>query len=138
MYYKEPEFASFVENSIQALKEFDSVSFARVKGRVKGVVELGQQDYWVGRVIGVYFDGFSKEERERAGHRRYAAHIVRFAIDVRLLQGFGILDTIRFKSRRHIRVAKISVRRELSCCEKIGCEMKHIYNIQRWLRANDT
>ena len=87
-------------------------------------------------MVGVYFDKMTNEARERSGHKRYAAHLVRFATEVRMLQDFGLDEVVRFKSKRYVSVIKIAIRRELKCCENIDCEMKHIYQIQRWLRNN--
>lgn len=134
VHYKNEDFLQFVESSISELKNNDPLGFSRLRSNIRNIVQFERDDLWVGRSIAVYFDKYSDSQRLRMGHRRYAAHMVRVATEVRLLHQFKVKDILRFQSPRYNRALSIAVRRELFCCKKLGCEMREIYNIQRWLR----
>lgn len=133
VYYSNPEFLDFVRWSLDVLKSSDIVGYRRVQAWITGIVEFGRKDYWVGRVLGMFFDGFSNEERLRIGTRRYATYMVRLSTEIRLLEQFGMKNIIRPKSRNYDRILSIAVRRELRSCIMIGVDDKHLLRVRQWL-----
>lgn len=134
--YKNIGFRDYCIESLKVLRENDPVRYATVCRHVRSIIELGQKSSFVGYPRGAYIDFHTSHELEMMGPRRYAGYLVRFATHVRLLNEWGIEDAINFGSRIYPRIAAIAVRRELRCCQELGCEMAEIYNIQRWLRQN--
>lgn len=134
IYYRDVAYLEFVRESLSLLGDLDPFHYLSVKKRISAIIQLGMGSSWVGHVTGVYFDEYTDQERANAGPKRFAAHLVRFATDLRLLNEWGIRSVIQFRNRNHCRVIRISVSRELACCEALGCELREIYHIKRWLR----
>lgn len=134
IYYRDAAFLKFAQASLQLLRELDYFDYISVRKRIRAIVQFGRGSSFAGLVTGVYIDDHTTEELMDAGAKRYAAQLVRFATELRLLDEWGIKDVIRFRGKRYERVIRISINRELACCNALGCEMRHIYDIRRWLR----
>ena len=135
VYFKDEAFFTLCDQALSHLKNFDRTNLVRVKGSVKGIVELHRPVGWVGKTIGVYFDSRDRIVRERDGSSLLAAHLARFAVEQRC---FRVLGDGYFMSRgspKFLRVWTIACAHELRCCENLDCEARHIYALQRQLRA---
>lgn len=133
VYHTNPEFPDFVRWSLNVLKSSDSVGFRRVQTWIRAIVEFGRNDYCAGRVLGMFFDSYSNEERMRIGTRRYATYMVRLSTEIRLLEQFGMKNILRPKRRNYDRILSIAVRRELRSCILIGGDDKHLLRVRQWL-----
>jgi hypothetical protein len=95
VYYKDDLFLKFVAQALAVLRERDSLDFLRVQKSIRGIVESPVNEFWAGRAIGVYFD--NEEERGRFSRtpERYAARLVRFATEARILASHKIIVILR-------------------------------------------
>lgn len=133
IYYRDAAFLKFVQESLQVLRELDYFDYLSVRKRIRAIVQFDRKSSFFGYVTGVYLGHNTTEELLYAGAKRYAAHLVRFATELRLLNEWGIQDVIRFRAKRNERVIRISINRELGCCNALECEMRHIHDIRNWL-----
>jgi hypothetical protein len=137
VYSQDEAFFILTDKALSLLSDLDRANFFRVKGFVLGIVDLERPVAWVGQTIGVYFDSQDALGRAKDGPSRLAASLARFAVEQRC---FRLLGDGYFKSRRspiRLRVWKLACAHELRCCEKLECEARHIYALQRQLRAFD-
>jgi hypothetical protein len=135
IYYHDAAFFEFYSRALDQLVALDWLSYLQVRRHVKAVVEFDRSTNWAGYIAGVYYDTAEKNIRAAAGPLRYAALLVRYAVELRLLHEFSEDDIVKFKGPRYSRLLRIAVNRELVCCRNIDCEARHVYEIQRWLRA---
>ena len=133
IFYKDELFLMFVREALGVLRERDPLNYRRVQTSVRGIIESPVNEYWAGRAIGIYFD--SAEERARFSREpgRYAARLVRFATETRILESHKIIDILRNGGKSYDRVVRISVTRELNCCEQVGCPMRDLFDLRRLL-----
>ena len=133
IHYRDIEFLLFVQRSLRILRDLDQANFSSVKKRIRGITEYKEDVSFIAYVTGVFFDHYSNSERLDIGPKWYAAILVRFAMYLRLLDEWGFKDVIKFSGKRYMRLARIATNREISCCENLGCEMKHVYRLKRAL-----
>jgi len=133
VFYKDELFLMFVREALNVLMERDPLNYRRVQTSIRGIIESPVNEYWAGRAIGIYFD--SVEERARFSREpgRYAARLVRFATEVRILKSHKIINILRNGGKNYDRVVRISTTRELICCENIGCPMRDLFDLRRLL-----
>lgn len=141
IYYRDEAEAALAERSIGLLKECDYLAYQSVKKHVKTIVCCGGVPSWnagksagsIGIRLGVYFDELTPSKRTTIDERRYGCILLRCALLVRLLRQFQI-TTVRFGGRRaNKRIWDLVNRRDITCSERLGCEMKYIYELQRWM-----
>lgn len=133
IFYEDEQFLEFVREALLILKEQDALNYSRVQKHVRGIIQSPVNEYWAGRAIGVYFDSAAERARFTRQPARYAARLVRFATESRILSSYRIVDILRNRGVRYDRTIQISVSRELRCCERIGCPIRDIYELRRSL-----
>ena len=144
VYYSNQDFIEYVQEALKILKEEDSWHYEMVKRHVNKIVELGPNHKWTngksaynyGTIIGVYFDEIAPKQRNEIPPKRYAGGLVRLATALRIIDGFKIYRAWDEKWHGYDRMQKLARKQELACCEKLACEMKYIYGLQRWIRNN--
>jgi hypothetical protein len=144
--YQNPEFLTFVRQSLETLMHEDILGRAAVVGRLEKIVEMdkhlsrprdrykGGSLYASGLHINTFYDELPAPDRYNLGSRRYSAILVRCATKIRIVRWLLKGSAIRLSKEHDRRITIISFAAELRCCKRLGCEMKHIYNLQRWLR----
>jgi len=142
IYYIEEADAAFAQRSLTVLRDHDSTAYRAVTEHIKAVVCSGGLPSWndgksaasMGIRLGVYFDELTPSKRSSIDERRYGCILLRCALLVRLLKQFHI-TTLRFGGNSvNKRISDLVNRRDVICCERLGCEMKYIYELQRWMR----
>jgi hypothetical protein len=142
IYHQHDSFRDFVATAFDALKHADCLGYQRMKRGLAGVVELNgtpgrekyKAPYTVGFTIGVFFDEFTEAQRNSIGCQRYAATLAGFAFRRKTTSQMASQPGWAFNSLKTGRILKIARKRELRCCQLIGCEMKHVYNMERLIR----
>jgi len=140
--YADSEWLLGIEEVLNILRIEDPWHYRVVMRRVRCITQLldsettGRPLKSQARWSGAYFDTYTSEERAYIGPRRYAADLVGFATSIEVIERFGLYAAWTSRWRHFNRIGRMVARAELSCCEKLHCEMKHIYNIQRWMRNN--
>lgn len=142
VYHQTDLFRDFVGSAFRVLQDSDRLDYDRLKKGLVGVVELdGPPDwanqrstYTTGFQIGVFLDEFTAAERAAFGFRRYAATLAGFAIRRRIATRLSQKAGWVYTDLRNKRILEIARKRELSCCEMVGCDAKHICNMQRLVR----
>ena len=144
VHYQHEAFRAFLGDAVSLLQENDRLDFDRMKNALTGVVELDGSPAWsdkngtnaAGFPIGVFFDEFTQSQREAIGLKRYAARLAGFGIRRQITSRVARIPGWRFDQVHSQRILTIARRRELRCCRLIGCDAKHIYNMERLLRNN--
>jgi hypothetical protein len=143
IYYNEEADAAVVERALVVLRDHDYIAYQYVKQHISAVVCCGGLPSWnagksaasIGIRLGIYFDELTPLKRKSIDERRYGCILLRCALLVRLLKQFQI-STSRFGGQTvNKRIWDLVNRRDIACCEKLGCEMKYIYELQRWIRG---
>lgn len=142
IYYDEDTDATFVGRSLIILRESDPIAYRSVTEHVTAIVCCGGLPSWnggksaasLGIRLGVYFDELTPLKRKSIGERRYGCIMLRCALLVRLQKQFQI-STSRFGGQiMNKRISDLINRRDVICCERLGCEMKYVYELQRTMR----
>ncbi len=142
IYYEEEADAAFAERSLTLLRDHDCTAYRAVTEHIKAVVICGGLPSWnagksaasMGIRLGIYFDELTPSKRSSVDERRYGCILLRCAVLVRLLKQFQI-TTLRFGGQIvNKRITDLVNRRDVICCERLGCEMKYVYELQRWMR----
>jgi hypothetical protein len=133
IYYKSDHFEAFVRASLDVLRAEDPLNFQRIQNNLVAIVESPMDEFWAGRAIGVYFDCVDYRDRFTREPGRYAALLVRFAIESKIVNAHKIIDVLRNRGVYYDRVVRISVKRELACCGRVGCPMRDVYDLKRLL-----
>lgn len=142
IFYHDASEREFACNGLDHLRSADPLGYVSVNRHVNTIAILGARPNWnrgksaglIGLTLGTYFDELTPTERSAIDAKRYGCILLRFAILARLLDEFDVRVT-RFGGRDlNRRIWRIVNNRDLKCCERLGCEQKHIYEIGRWMR----
>lgn len=144
VHYSDSSWLQEIEEILRMLREEDPWHYRIVKKRLVYIAQLDEPALSKNRkgpvlrasFCGAFFDRFTSEERADMGPRRYAAVLVGFATVIELIERFKIYAAWNPRRRSYDRIRRIQAKAELSCSEKLNCEMKHIYDIQQWMRNN--
>jgi hypothetical protein len=141
--YTESGFDEFAREALSILRTEDMGHYRIVKQWLNGIVQLGSDHTWnKGGSVGswaplsrVYFDEFTSAQRSEVGTRRYAAVLVRLAVTIRIIESFRIYGAWKIRWRYFPKATRIALKEELNCCERLNCDTKWIYMLQRLIRG---
>lgn len=132
VYFIKPDFRDRCRVAMEDLRANDSVGYARVKNRVRGIVEFGKPPYHIGLLSGYFLDEWSERDVVSTSAARYAGRLVRFAAHRRILDELGIADAVFSRTDSYRRILLIATARELRTCEALGAPDWELRILRAW------
>jgi hypothetical protein len=134
VYLLKPDFCDRWRVALEDLRAKDTVGYARVKNRVRGIVEFGKPPYHMGLLSGYFLDGWSERDVVSTSAAWHAGRLVRFATHQRIVDELGIADAVFSQTDLYRRILLIATARELRTCEALGAPDWELRQLRTWRR----